>query len=72
MSDFVALLRTATEEDVERVLAGIHGDGIFRLEAPPVDLLEFFNRMIDELTGERASAEEIDDMRLAHAAASGL
>lgn len=36
-------LRAATEDDVTRALAGAY----IELEASPVVLLEFFNRMLD-------------------------
>lgn len=61
------LLRSATEEDVERVLPRLLEDGA-SIQGPYVDLLEFYNRMLDELLGERAAWEEIDDQNVADTA----
>ena len=43
MPDSLTRLRAATEDDVARALT----DAYVKLDAPAVDLLEFFNRMLD-------------------------
>jgi hypothetical protein len=59
--DVLNLMRDATEDDVARVVPRLIDEGAMLIGIPHVDLLELFNRMIDELTGERAAAEEGDD-----------
>lgn len=61
------LLRSATEEDVERVLPRLLESGT-SIQGPHLDLLDFYNRMLDELLGERAAWEEIDDQNVADTA----
>ena len=48
MSNDLTRLRAATEDDVTRALEG----AFVKLDAPAVDLLEFFNRMLDVVGGE--------------------
>jgi hypothetical protein len=51
----IATLRRATEDDVERALEGAY------VSLPMTDkavLLEFFNRMLDVLTGDGAGEDE--------------
>lgn len=65
MTDIIPLLRNATESDVRAALEGVLFD------APPkteVELLEFFNRMLDVLTGEGDQADAMDRARIASAA----
>lgn len=61
------LLRSATEDDVLRVVPRLLEDSA-KIEGSEVNLLEFFNRMLDELLGERAAWEEIDDQNVADTA----
>ena len=50
-------LRAATEDDVTRAL-----DGAFvKIDAPAADLLEFFNRMLDVMTGLAGYHPNADD-----------
>jgi hypothetical protein len=63
--DLIHLLRDATEDDVDRVLPRLLEDGAIVI-ASHADLLKFFNRMLDELIGERASGEEADDINIAY------
>jgi hypothetical protein len=61
---FIEALRAATEDDVAAALDGAY------VETPlshSADLLEFFNRMLDVLTGESDQAEATDLARIAAA-----
>ena len=57
-SQMLTRLRAATEDDVTRALEGAH---IGRPNISPVELLEFYNRMIDVMVGdEELGAPEPD------------
>lgn len=50
----LAALRAATEDDVARARVGSYVEAALKL-VPDEQLLEFYNRMLDVLTGERES-----------------
>jgi hypothetical protein len=61
MPDPHTVIRNATEDDVALAL---HRACISTPLSDPVELLEFFNRMIDVLTGEDDAAEFEDETNI--------
>jgi len=59
--ELISLLRSATEDDVIKALAGA---SITTPLADPSDLLEFYQSVVDVLLGTRAGTEAANRLRI--------